>query len=77
MSLAYTYTPRIDSLLKEIERQKVRILTLPLNRTDEAKFRWEKKIDKIFWSLSLTHSVTISRAQVIEVITNTHKKRFP
>lgn len=54
ITFSYNLSPETKKSLEKIEELKRKILFTPLSLKKELRLRWETKLDRVFWSLTLS-----------------------
>lgn len=75
INLSYQKSEDIINVIEYIERLKIKILTTPLKPVIESKLKWEAKISKAYWSLTLAKN-PLSRTQISKLLSNPLPKRM-
>jgi DNA-binding transcriptional ArsR family regulator len=71
---SYNFSIRLKEELANIELLRRQILLIPLSPKTELRLKWESKLQRVFWSLSLTNN-PVSKAEMIKLISNSDVKK--
>lgn len=77
LNLSYAKSPKLNVTLDKIDHDRVKILTTPLNKFTERKLSWRAKLDRSYYSLSLSGN-TLKKKQIAKLVSTltpieTHK----
>lgn len=75
VNLSYNLSANIQDSLKKVESLRIKILTVPLSRETELKIRWNKTINKIYWSLVLENT-EVKKQNIEKVLSNSSPKKL-
>lgn len=71
---SYNFSIRLKEELANIELLRRQILLVPLSPKTELRLKWESKLQRVFWSLSLTNNPT-GKAEMVKLISNSDVKK--
>lgn len=72
-SLSYTISPNLQTTLKRIESERVKILLHPLSQASEIELRFSANIQRIYFSLHLSHTM-VNQREITRTLTNPGRK---
>ena len=75
VNLSYQKSEEIINLVEDIEKLRTKILTTPLKPNIETKIKWDAKISKAYWALTLAKN-PLTRMQISNLLSSPIPKRM-
>lgn len=78
LNLSYAKSPKLNVLLSNIDRNRIKILSIPLSKESEQKKMWNAKLARTYFSLSLSGNPLKRRqmAKLLSVLTPLNKRKL-